>query len=801
MKCLNIKNKIQNYYKYIPLLLILVIGLVLSFFRWASQDEAVYLHETMIMSEFLRMGQWFGNESVGLHGFLFKLPVAIFYLLTGPNIFIATLFNIILAALSAIVMNRIFNHFLKNELYSLLVTTLIVFSYYYIAVLPTFKRDIPVMFSMLLFIYALIKEKPYWLLGLLFLLVLDAKEYIAIILTPVLILWLPIAEFFKNRFKLLTVWNILYKFFLLFLPSCIYIYLMFFTPVVPVNYFTAGFLQLTASESKLAKVQLDNQKFSFGTDTSRLIKTIKIEDEKAEKKSKKKDVRKLNPVKKNLELYDEQVKRTLISTNRDKISKNDYIINKKKTKNKVKPKKEAKKKLKNTKPITDKDTIKTTDIVADTKLEQDTIKTTDIVVEKKKSDSISHKKIKAITDRPILKKNNNTASKKANLQAKKEEESHITVNVEELEVIQENKTQNEEIPILRQDKDQSPIIEVIISIVNICIVLIQKILSPRIFSYMSFPLYLLILSLVSCFAILKEKYKEPDYLFICIFVIIYVLVFIIRPSHARYLLNIVPFLAFFLVSFFINRIDNYKKLLIPVMITLPITAATLYYEITMPEIKAFAHFFFYSILFTIIYFSFKKRNDLAKTSLIIFIVCYSFFSISANLVASYKKGQIGYYLVFGYNNEYKEIAKYFDQDKIYWMNTIRDHLLIQFYNRDINQGVPLYSLSSLRVLKDWLPKSKMESKYNYLPNFHNNFWNFKKYEKHAKLYTDYIAFLYSERPDILVFPKQGGKYTRWNDQNVFYDFLNPPPNWLVLDQEIHFKNKILFIYKIKYKNL
>ena len=52
----------------------------------------------MIISELLKNGIWIGDYGVGLHGFLFKFPVALIFIILGePSVFAATLFTIFIS--------------------------------------------------------------------------------------------------------------------------------------------------------------------------------------------------------------------------------------------------------------------------------------------------------------------------------------------------------------------------------------------------------------------------------------------------------------------------------------------------------------------------------------------------------------------------------------------------------------------------------------------------------------------------------------------------------------------------------
>ena len=219
--------------------------LIMSFFRFALYDELLYLRETVLMSELLKSGVWFGDYGVGIHGFLFKLPVALIYLITGPSVFVATFFHVILATLSAWLFFRILKDNLNLKAWSLTGLLLLVVNYSFVSWAITFHRETPSLFAILLFLRLFLNKKSNLLLGLSLLLVLDAKEYVFFIIAPAFMLWLIYFEFQNTKKLLLIVKKIIIKSFLVFLPSLIYTLLMFFTSIIPVNMFLASILNLT----------------------------------------------------------------------------------------------------------------------------------------------------------------------------------------------------------------------------------------------------------------------------------------------------------------------------------------------------------------------------------------------------------------------------------------------------------------------------------------------------------------------------------------------------------------------------
>jgi len=229
----NIKEFIKRYGIYILISLCLIFGLSSLLFRNATLDDDLYLWETNIMAQALSSGQWIGDYGVGTHGFLFKLPVALIFLLTGPSLEIATVWNVILACASLYIFYLILKKYFKKESIALGGVFLLLTSFQFFLHIPTYMREIPVIFSLLLFIYLILNKKSYWLAGLSLLLVFDAKEYVAVMILPGIffyILWKEKGTTFWESVK-----RYIFSFIKLFLPTLVLLLLMIFTRVVPVN--------------------------------------------------------------------------------------------------------------------------------------------------------------------------------------------------------------------------------------------------------------------------------------------------------------------------------------------------------------------------------------------------------------------------------------------------------------------------------------------------------------------------------------------------------------------------------------
>ncbi len=235
----------QDKWALIIILINFALLSVISYFRYAVFDEKIYLHETIMMSEILKQGEWIGNYGVGLHGFLFKLPVAITFMITGPSTYVATFFHIILASVTCWIFYRILAYNLNLKKWSIIGLVLLISNYSMFSWSLTFHREVPVLFALMLFTYFIINHKErIFLNGLLLLLILDAKEYVFFIVLPVLLIYLFVLNDGEKKLIQRVLSTVKSLLFLLF-PSLVYLVLMFTTSIIPVNMFDASLLGLT----------------------------------------------------------------------------------------------------------------------------------------------------------------------------------------------------------------------------------------------------------------------------------------------------------------------------------------------------------------------------------------------------------------------------------------------------------------------------------------------------------------------------------------------------------------------------
>jgi len=235
-----------------PLLLALIVatlayGAVMSLFRDARKDESIYLNESAIMADCLRAGAWFGNEAVGVHGFLSKLPGAFLFMAAGKSVYGATLVNVILAAVCVWLCFRLLRRLLASEAWALIGSAVMALNFQFLRLTPTYNRDIAALLCVLLFLDALWRRRNRWLLGILLMLILDTKEYIFFITVPAFGVWVLVDEFSDPAHKtfLTKVRFLAARLTAAFLPAGVYLVLMFCTSLIPLNMFAAHVLGLS----------------------------------------------------------------------------------------------------------------------------------------------------------------------------------------------------------------------------------------------------------------------------------------------------------------------------------------------------------------------------------------------------------------------------------------------------------------------------------------------------------------------------------------------------------------------------
>lgn len=250
----------------IVIVLVFLLLTILSFTRNSIKDENLYLRETVVMSEVLKDGQWFGNHGVGVHGFIFKLPIALIFMVTGPNVLIPTLFTLILSLLSAFLFFKILREHFEFNGWALAGLLLFIMGFEFVRTTPTYLRDIPALFTVLLFIYYALKKKNNWIIGLILLLMMEAKEHVFYMIGLGYGVWIMLDGYRMYDRWLHRIQYVFVEGFKAFFPSLAYLVLMFTTGLIPVNMFNASILGLIETGTTWAK-----KNFNVNVATANLV--------------------------------------------------------------------------------------------------------------------------------------------------------------------------------------------------------------------------------------------------------------------------------------------------------------------------------------------------------------------------------------------------------------------------------------------------------------------------------------------------------------------------------------------------
>lgn len=214
-------------------------------------DEKEYIMETAIIFDQISSGHWFGNDWVGTHGFLFKILGAFLWMIFGKSVFILTLMHVFLAAATMVLLFRFAEFWFKDVLKSLCVCMLFFTGFYFQISLPSYLREIPVLFSFVLFLNVISKSRNYYIWGVCLLLILEAKEHVFFQILPGIIFGVAWHEFIIARAHGwgMLVASIIRQMGKLLIVPVLWVVMMLCTPLIPPNLYVIAILGLRDSNN------------------------------------------------------------------------------------------------------------------------------------------------------------------------------------------------------------------------------------------------------------------------------------------------------------------------------------------------------------------------------------------------------------------------------------------------------------------------------------------------------------------------------------------------------------------------
>ncbi len=654
------KNKFINFFSWLKMspgtartiliISVLAAGLILSLMRDARRDETRYLHDVATMADYISHGEWFGNEDVGWHGFILKVPTAILFLIFGKSVFIATLTTLVFALLSCWLAFRILKQLLKSDWWALAGIWLIVTNYHFVLSVPTLLREIPFLFVSLLFFDSIINKRNKWVIGLLLLLILDTKEGVFFAFAPPFVVWVALEEWFlklecrglrtenreqKTESQMQTqnlefqapnaknqepttssihqrinpsthfLSNTFTRLFAGLFPAFVFLILMFCTSIIPLNMRNANILGITTAG-------MHDMKYNFSP--HRAAKHRKVKKKIVQFKAPEKTKFYKKPDKKVAK--NQKVKKRIIQFKASE-----------KTKSYKKPDKKIEKSI-----VTSK-----------------------------------------------------------NFSQKKISENNIKISL--FSKIKENFNR-----VFRS------LYYYFIIFLNSFLLYFSKIFHYRAFTFLSIPKIILfpaIFCSVSCF-VQWWRERKTNLIGLTLFLWFYLIIYTVRISNGRYLIPVLPIIIFFFIKFLKTKLESqtFPKWIFG--FTLLAIISGFYFEEKYLTIKICINFILVTMLFLLFYTNYKNWK-IVKIIPAFFIATLGIICMIVALASSLLlPGQIGGYLNFGYNRQTKQILEQFPKDERIWFNSIGSGRLTYFHRNERPQSAECFWR-----LQKWVPKKKL----------------------------------------------------------------------------------------------
>ncbi len=331
---------------------------------------------------------------------------------------------------------------------------------------------------------------------------------------------------------------------------------------------------------------------------------------------------------------------------------------------------------------------------------------------------------------------------------------------------------------LREHKRQS------IKKKSLFVIYFKKLLFPRTFSFIAMPKIIVFPALFMSIVMFRRFWKggRAELLALPILLWSYMVIYIIRESHGRYLMPMLPLLALFFAFF---MIEGLKKKWFPGIVLLIcgiLVALGFTFEIKFVAVKiGFNVILFSFVILALI--SYRKKWRYANLFALAVPLFSGLFSIGTALASSLTQsdGQMRSFFRYGYIMEVKKVVSEFKPDEKFWLNGFASGYMMYFY-----MGERLTAGERTWRLAEWVPKKQLLRRYD--DNQHRRIGtrirSMKRFRK--AIMTNSVTKVGLV---ISTYPKQKFSY-----QNRLDDFRKA--DWLELERTVQFKNKKLFIFNI-----
>jgi hypothetical protein len=178
-------------------------------------------------------------------------------------------------------------------------------------------------------------------------------------------------------------------------------------------------------------------------------------------------------------------------------------------------------------------------------------------------------------------------------------------------------------------------------------------------------------------------------------------------------------------------------------------------------------------------YSLRNNHRILKRFLKILIVAsISLGMFFTYLAFSYRIGQIGNYVKYGYNKQTRQISTYFEKNEKIWVNEYTSIDLLRLY-REETYIDPEWNWQ----LKDWIPKSTLLKTYSKKKTFEFPIENIPLFK--VKVHENDIS-------KIVIIKSEKEEFLYQEYAEVFKD-----EKWLRLEETVDLKNKVMYIFDVQ----
>jgi hypothetical protein len=324
-----------------------------------------------------------------------------------------------------------------------------------------------------------------------------------------------------------------------------------------------------------------------------------------------------------------------------------------------------------------------------------------------------------------------------------------------------------------------PVVIFLSEVVNTILSYIGKIMYPRVFSFLSIPKVVILPVVISGVISIKrfvvnKKESLRAIALLSTLILVWLVIYILRASHGRYLLPIVPAIAIVYVFLIFKQKLTIKQKKGIFIATFLYVSAGVYFETSYVLFKVILE---YSIL-TLFMTMFIKPGIKYVRYLLILILAVG--SMGSAVLFSYVQGQIYGYMNWGRNRNAEQIAEIIPDDVAYWINSPRNASLISVYNKEAYLRPEWkWGLSDLVPIKDSFKTIGELQSYTF------RIGDLETFRKNLDKYDI----------ETLVFIKTDLDEEAYPDQEFLKDLLSVS-SWLRFEKKVEYKGMEVYIFDI-----